>query len=97
MNGLRETCHCGHDKATHYLDREASPATYFSCLAMHCDCRRYAYEGDPKPLAQVVRPSHVPWCRCFACKEWIKASGGDPDQEHIRQTPITPLLPGAWP
>jgi len=59
MNGLAETCRCGHDISTHFLDTER-PGEYAEgtepkkfrgrCTGLHCnDCSRYvqAKEGDP--------------------------------------------------
>ena len=57
MNGLRETCKCGHDRATHYADlpstgdvtkpAESGRLVYLDCLGSWCNCRRYEPE-DPK-------------------------------------------------
>lgn len=47
MNGIKETCKCGHDKATHFLWRdypEDSTKQYITCLAINCDCKKYKYE-----------------------------------------------------
>lgn len=71
MNGLRETCHCGHDKASHYLDRTVHPAKLCACLCGGCECTRYINENDPpppKPRGQ--RPRHIATCQCSRCKEF---------------------------
>jgi hypothetical protein len=46
---LRETCHCGHDLTSHYLDRGVFPPVRISCLCVGCNCVRYVNERDPKP------------------------------------------------
>lgn len=48
MNGLRETCHCGHDKSSHY--RDAGDGKLYSCLCRGCECRAYANEFEQKPV-----------------------------------------------
>jgi hypothetical protein len=74
VNGLRETCHCGHDKLTHYLDHDTVPPQRVSCLAMACDCRAYAHEGGPKPVKPPTRPNHPYQCRCSRCREYFEYS-----------------------
>lgn len=50
MNGLRETCHCGHDRASHYAD--PTTGEKHACLCRGCDCERYVNDRDPKPSLQ---------------------------------------------
>lgn len=67
----REMCHCGHTKSSHYLDLTVSKPVLCSCLATGCDCRSYADEDGPKPLAKIVRPKdHPVWCWCYGCKAY---------------------------
>lgn len=49
MNNLRETCHCGHDKASHYRDESVRPAVLRACLCTGCDCGAYADANGPAP------------------------------------------------
>lgn len=68
---FKETCHCGHDATTHYLDHDVKPiAERVSCLASGCDCKRYVNENDPKPKLRGERPKHAKWCQCSRCKEF---------------------------
>lgn len=78
---LRETCHCGHDKATHYPDEtrkdRVTGMTFTlmgACLGMRCDCIAYVNENDPSGPVKPGAPKgnvrgHAYWCRCFDCKE----------------------------
>ena len=83
VNGLRETCHCGHDKATHFVDAGDMPPVVRTCLAGGCECKRYVNEWEPKPkVAKVpVRPKHPSWCRCADCKAYLTATGQSLDEE----------------
>jgi hypothetical protein len=74
VNGLRETCHCGHHKDTHHFDPVKGPG---DCLGMRCDCK--GYRDDTKPdTFRAAKPDHPPkwnWrtreydeCQCYACK-----------------------------
>jgi hypothetical protein len=77
MNGLSETCHCGHDKATHYRDQDIQPPEHSTCLAMACACGRYVNDREPKPSAKPgtpVRPAHSLWCQCLRCEAWDDAN-----------------------
>lgn len=78
----RETCYCGHDKATHYADEQktdrASGITFTllgACLGMRCDCIGYVNENDDAgpvtPLAPPLRNvrGHARHCRCYDCKK----------------------------
>lgn len=45
---LRDVCECGHHKSSHHREVESSGdvtqerrLVYTTCLASHCDCRRY--------------------------------------------------------
>lgn len=78
MNPLRETCHCGHDKSSHYQEYGVRPGTKpGACLCLGCnDCKKYVNENDPKPLAPVERPAHRGDCQCYRCKKW---------REYVRQ------------
>lgn len=67
-SNLREQCHCGHDKTTHYLDHDVRPPRRGTCLAVQCPCRGYVNEFDPKPAELKKRPNHPSWCKCFDCK-----------------------------
>jgi hypothetical protein len=73
FDNLRETCHCGHDKATHY--RDAADGARISCLAIACDCPKYVNERDPKPKAKLVRPKHRAGCECRGCREYAEQEG----------------------
>lgn len=42
----RETCRCGHDKASHFREH----GVYLTCLATHCQCRRYRNENERPTL-----------------------------------------------
>lgn len=66
-----EICHCGHDKSSHYLDHDAVPPERITCLCTGCECKRYVHEGEPKPRESSARPEHVPWCRCYRCKQFL--------------------------
>ena len=68
MTLLRETCHCGHGRAMHYAD--PSTGERHTCLASGCECRRYVYEGDPKPPKAPKRPNHRLDCLCAGCKDY---------------------------
>ncbi len=65
MNGLKETCKCGHDKATHF--RDPRTGEYLTCLGLQCDtCKRYRDPSEPKTIPP--RPYGHPYtCRCFGC------------------------------
>jgi hypothetical protein len=58
VNGVREICHCGHDKATHFENKH-------TCLASACSCRRYRSDAitDPEPAPVTPRrPARTdPW------------------------------------
>ena len=55
MGEYRETCRCGHDKATHFVDPTGKS---MSCLGLHCnDCKRYRDVNEPITL----RPPPYPW------------------------------------
>jgi hypothetical protein len=47
----RETCHCSHDKATHFEGK-------YNCLGVHCnDCKSYRNEWGPvKPPEDSIIP-----------------------------------------
>lgn len=98
MNGLREACHCGHDKATHYLDHASTPAERCSCLASCCECVRYVNEFEPKlaesSASKGARPNHASWCRCARCKDFAPPLAppvaDDPDD-------VDDIYPGTWP
>lgn len=56
MNGKRETCKCGHDKATHFQDPKTGQA--LTCLGLFCnDCKRYRDSSEPK----TIPPAPYPW------------------------------------
>jgi len=75
---LKEICHCGHDKATHWECKSA-------CLGSYCDCCLYVHRDDPDCSARTKTiappPSstdpifdafatpvvHSPWCLCPDC------------------------------
>lgn len=70
-----ETCHCGHDKATHHLEPGAGNVRA-ACLARFCTCTRYIHQDDPPPtqrnyaiktVAKDVRPHMDTNCRCSGC------------------------------
>lgn len=75
MNPLRETCHCGHHKDTHFESAGA-------CLGMRCDdCLSYRDDARPDPKTLVPRkPNHpAKWrpragryedCGCYDCKRY---------------------------
>jgi hypothetical protein len=65
-----QACHCGHDRASHYLDRSCDPAELAACLCRGCECRVYADSDEPKPATRDVlaRPAHPWFCKCFRCK-----------------------------
>jgi hypothetical protein len=93
--GLKETCHCGHDKASHY--RDAGSRETLSCLCQGCDCRRYINERDPAPRKMHKRPiGHPQTCRCYECKKYLEQFGlaeeGEP--EKIPSTPTDPYPRG---
>lgn len=46
-----QTCHCGHDKDTHFEKSD-------KCLGMLCECPEYTHEHEPLPrkTAGVSRP-----------------------------------------
>ena len=52
----RHTCHCGHDRDTHFERRHA-------CLGMRCDCDAYVNEHAPKRTQQIpaAQPIPDPW------------------------------------
>lgn len=50
---LRETCHCGHHKDTHFKSAGA-------CLGVMCDCAEYADDQGPKPEPVPPPPSTSP-------------------------------------
>lgn len=92
MNGIRQLCHCGHDRATHYVDRSVSPPEIAGCLAVgECTCSRYVYVGEPKPKATGKRPPHANWCQCYACKEYYTGESYD------NNGPDTPRIPFRFP
>lgn len=65
MDQYRHICHCGHDRATHYKDRDG----VHGCLAQGCDeCKKFIDE-KPKPVKVKVRPAHASHCQCLACRE----------------------------
>lgn len=39
---LRETCKCGHDRASHYAEPNTGKAC--GCLCTACECKRYRWE-----------------------------------------------------
>ena len=57
---LRETCHCGHDKATHYREHGGASTVHASCLAMGCACALYVNEHDPKPSPPISPSKAAP-------------------------------------
>lgn len=73
MNGIKETCDCGHDRATHF-EKEST------CLGVHCDCKRYREPGSPPTPRAPRDPKYVfgrgprphldPKCCCTKCLEW---------------------------
>ncbi len=92
---LRETCHCGHDKASHYRDCSATPPAMADCLGPACDCKRYVNEWEPKPTKAAYRPSHAGWCRCYDCLAYHGQQGTLP-REHPGKGTDTLPVPG-WP
>lgn len=81
MRTLREVCHCGHAKNTHFEGKEA-------CLGSRCDCPGYRDDMQPDPLKAAPRnPNHGvkfqrdgSWtpCQCYDCKryrEWKSQRG----------------------
>lgn len=78
MNGETETCHCGHDKSSHYFDLEAKPAARAACLVVGCeDCKRYAHTSEPRPAPKALtRPQHILSCRCYRCKQFLDREDG---------------------
>jgi GTP cyclohydrolase II len=51
VNGLREVCHCGHDRATHHPDEATKNngiTVYLlgNCLGLYCDCLFYVNENE---------------------------------------------------
>lgn len=67
---LRQVCHCGHHRATHFENAGA-------CLGLGCDGICKHYRDDQKPdTKKLVKPNHSPrWrggrqeeCQCYACK-----------------------------
>jgi hypothetical protein len=86
---LREVCHCGHDKATHYPDEQSvvngiRVNVLGACLGMRCDCGFYLNENEPKPKSRQSFPAAPPV--------------SDDDDEYVDDaTPITlPMIP-VWP
>lgn len=75
MSDRVQACHCGHDRASHYLDRSRDPAELAACLCGGCDCRAYADSDGPKPATArvLVRPNHPYFCQCYRCKEYAAA------------------------
>jgi hypothetical protein len=55
---LRETCHCGHHKDTHFAEPNGKRG---ACLGMRCDdCHEYADDTGPKPAPRVRVPDPPP-------------------------------------
>jgi hypothetical protein len=70
MNQLRETCHCGHDRASHYRDLSSLASDHTTCLCPGCACELYVNEFEPKPPKVPTRPAgHPLWCQCHHCKQ----------------------------
>jgi len=44
---MRDMCHCGHDKATHYFDVGPKGREKGDCLAKGCDFKGYTHEDSP--------------------------------------------------
>lgn len=94
MNGLRETCHCSHDKATHFADASDSPVVHRTCLAAGCECRLYVNEFLPKPAAAPrARPWHISTCQCARCKEYAAATGTTIPEKAARSSTWPPYTP----
>lgn len=85
MNDRLEICHCGHDKATHFVHE----GKYATCLGMGCDpeCRLFIDrdQTDRPERTQKVTPFLPPsdsWdlakphfdtdCQCSACLKWVQ-------------------------
>ena len=83
QNGLKETCVCGNDRASHYLETDG---TVGACLCANCPCRKYEDVNAPPtlrpkaPLAALYVPLHESahrdrphadkQCSCYSCQEW---------------------------
>ena len=87
MSTLRETCHCGHDKASHYRDETVRPAVLRACLCTGCECKAYADANGPAPKKPVTRPNHTSICRCYRCKEWLAQQEVPPAADTLRGLP----------
>jgi hypothetical protein len=44
--GYQTNCHCGHDRASHYVEQKGTPPA--ACLARGCDCKKYVNDREPK-------------------------------------------------
>lgn len=85
---MRDMCHCGHDLATHYIDRTGVVPRPCACLAPACDCAGYLHEDQPKPPARLTRPRHINTCQCARCKEYAAANVLTiPDDERDTEPP----------
>lgn len=78
MNNLKETCHCGHDRASHYRDESVRPAVLCACLCTGCECKAFADWNELEPKKKLEKPNHPRWrdgreCQCYRCKQWAAA------------------------
>lgn len=74
----KQTCHCGHDIATHH-EREGAclgrgcndPSADWNVTSVTNPCPRFRDSSQPDTFrAPPTRPLHADWCLCFGCKAW---------------------------
>lgn len=58
MNGLRETCHCGCDRSSHYYDLAGAG----NCLSARCECRYFVDRTKTDSVGRVPMPPNT--CVC---------------------------------
>ena len=58
--GYHETCHCGHDRTSHYVDLSFRPPYPATCLARGCECVKYANWRVPRPATVAVTTDPEP-------------------------------------